>query len=88
MKEHKPNEISFDPEKYEDRNEMWGVIAFWLKTLVENDYIATIHEEDFGIVVIKYDYADDSMGDTYPYWINPGEYERMQYQEEDDGEIH
>ncbi len=76
MMKDKPNQISFDIEKYGgDKDQMWAAISSVLKVLVDQEYVATVRYDDVGIYVIEFDYDDEAMGTPYPYWITPDEYE-------------
>ena len=82
------NEIDFCPDNYSnDTIEMWDDIKITLKVLLKNDNICTIHQEDFGIVVIKYAH-NDNIGVAYgvpnPEWITPEEFELINDNREKD----
>lgn len=69
-----PSEIVFTKERCGEK--LWDMVKQQLEILCSNDYIATIFEEETGIIVIRYSYADQTMGCKYPYWLTEDEYYR------------
>ena len=81
------NTITFCPDTYENNlNSMWNDISTTLQILLKNNNICTINQEDFGIVVIKYDH-DETVGDTpygvpNPLWVTWEEEEKIMLERE------
>ena len=57
-----------------------------LQTLMRNDYVCTIRcdEPSFEIYVIEFDYDDEKLCDTRPYWLTPEQFEKLQHLESED----
>lgn len=70
------NRITFNPEKYKNEVEMWKDITSFMQTLFKNEYVAVAREEDFGIIVIEYEYDQNCncYGVANPHWITEDEY--------------
>lgn len=83
------NTIVVCKNKYNTQEEFENAIKRAILVLLENDYIMTVRydEKGLGIVCIDYDYADQSLGDTYPYWLSPEDALMMEYREESDNEV-
>lgn len=83
---HKVNSFVFCPEDYDKKeSEMYADIADVLKILFKCRYTCTIRREDFGIVVIEYDYLDGELGTYTPVWVDYDEFEMlMSYRREKD----
>ncbi len=70
----KYNSISFNPESYDDDiNLMWMDIGEVVRMLLKNNYLAVCRQEDFGIVVLDFEFADRDYGCDYPVWLSPSE---------------
>ena len=82
------NRIVFDIDHYGgNEKELFKDVAETLRILVKNNEICTFEYEDCGIYVLKHNYADISIVDSYPYWINPEEYEKITIQHDKDNDI-
>lgn len=76
----KPNEMTFCEDDYRDefgdvsKNKLWRDIADFLQILMKNRYICTVRDEG-EVIVINYDYDEMEICTTYPFWIEPEDYE-------------
>lgn len=70
------NRMTFNPEKYKNEVEMWKDITSFMQTLLKNEYVMVVREEDFGIIEVEYNYDErkDCYGSANPYWISQDEY--------------
>jgi len=68
---NRPNEITFDGEK------AWEQAVTVIEILLKQGYTATIRQEDFNIIVINFDYADEEICNYVPYWLTTREKERL-----------
>lgn len=75
---HKVSSIVFCPEDY-DNNEimMFSDIADLLKILFKCKYECAIHQEDFGIVVVEYDYTDVEFRTYTHAWLDSEELDAL-----------
>ena len=75
------NEITICRDNYETREEFEDAVKTAVMLLLNEDYILTIHydEKGLGIICIRYNYADQSMGCDYPYWLSPEEIEQVDF---------
>ena len=73
------NRLTICRDTYKTREDFENAIKKAVMVLIDNDYIATIRydEPGLGIVAIDYNYADQSYGDSYPYWLSPSEWESI-----------
>ena len=79
------NSIVICRDKFKTEEDWKNAIKDAVMVLLENDYIMTIRydEKGFGIVSIDYNYADQSFGDAYPYWLMPEEWESVVWNDEE-----
>lgn len=73
------NQIVICRNKFNSQEEFENAIKNAVMVLLDNDYIMTVKydEKGLGIVVIEYNYGDQSFGDAYPYWLMPEEWESV-----------
>lgn len=78
---NKVNSIVVCKDEYNSEEEWKNAIRDAVMVLLNNNYIMTIRydEKGLGIVAIDFDYADQSLGGTYPYWLTPEELELAEY---------
>lgn len=76
---NKTNELVICKDRYNDEYEFEDAIKTAVMLLLQNNYIMTIKydEPGLGIVVIDYEYDDQSFGCHYPYWLLPEEAEKL-----------
>lgn len=67
------NRIVICRDKYKSQEEFENAVKKAVTVLLDNEYIMTVRYDDkgLGIVCIDYNYADQSLGDIYPYWLFP-----------------
>lgn len=82
----KVNNIVVCKDDFPCEEEFQNAIKRAVMVLLENNYIMTIKydEPGLGIVVIEFDYADESLGSYYPEWLLPDEYESIVWEEDKD----
>lgn len=82
---NKINEIVICKDEYQSIEDFENAIKRAIMVLLENNYIATIKydEKGLGIVVIKYDHADQSLGAPYPYWLTSKEIDKIIWDDEE-----
>jgi len=83
-REELPNQVSFDASKYKTEEELWKDMTALIQILLRQEYIVVFQEEDCGVYIIEFDYADESYGTPFPYWMTPDKYERLCCLDEDD----
>lgn len=78
------NEMVFCRGNYNDDKEFWGYIAMFLQELMRNDYVATIMQDEVGIIAINYEHNErvDAWGCKNPYWLTEEEYLSINAEEE------
>ena len=85
------NTITICKDTYETQEDFDNAIKKAVMVLLDNNYIMTVRydEPGLGIVCIDYNYADQSYGDHYPYWLSPTEWESVTWDDEvsDDEQI-
>lgn len=74
---NKVNELVLCSEDYADEKEFWHKIAEAIMLLTGAGYICTVREDEIGILVIKYDHANQEYGCPYPYWLTPEQAESI-----------
>lgn len=81
---NKVNKLVLCREDYESQEEFENEIKKAVMLLLNANQIMTIRydEKGLGIIVIEYKYADQSLGDYYPYWLSPDEIESVVFDEE------
>ena len=69
------NQLVICRDTYNSDEEFKNAIRDAIVVLLDNNYIMTVKydEKGLGIVAIEYDYDDQSLGGTYPYWLTPEE---------------
>lgn len=75
MVSYKANQLVICKDNYESEEEFVDAINRAVMLLLENEYIMTIQEEEYGIIVIEYETEHIEWGANYPYWLSPEEYE-------------
>ena len=75
----KYNEIVICKSNFNSNEEFENAIKRAVMVLLENNYIMTIEydEPGLGIVWIKYEDSDESLGGSYPVWLSPEEYDSI-----------
>ena len=65
------NSIVICRDEYKSQDAFENAIKDAVMVLLNNNYIMTIRydEKGLGIVAIDFNYADQSFGDVYPYWL-------------------
>lgn len=71
-------EMAFGADNYDNETEMWNDIRDFLRIIIKNDYVGVVEEEDFGVYVVRYGYADTQFGCSHPEWLDGEEYELFQ----------
>ena len=79
------NTLTICRTHYETEREWLDALVNAVKLLLDAEYIMTIRydEKGLGIISIEYNYADQSFGSRYPYWLLPEEEEHVHYLEEE-----
>ena len=82
------NTITICRDTYKTQEDFENAIKKAIMVLLDNNYIMTVRydEPGLGIVCIDYNYADQSYGCHYPYWLSPTEWESVVWDDERDGE--
>ena len=78
------NELVICKENYKTTDEFKNAIRDAIMLLLNAGYIMTVdyNEKALGIVIIRYDYSDESYGRRYPCWLLPEEEETVVYKED------
>ena len=76
------NSVVYSSDRYfgsekEKEEELWNSVRDQLKLLLNSGYIATVRLDETNIVVIDYNYDDESFGSPMPYWLYPEEEESL-----------
>lgn len=69
------NSIEIDRSMYETKDEYENAVKTAIMLLLDAGYIMTVDYEERDLVVIKYSYSDEEIGDEMPRWITPDEWE-------------
>lgn len=82
---NKVNSIVICRKKFDSDEAFKNAIRDTVMVLLDNEYIMTVRydEKGLGIVAIDYDYEDQSLGDAYPYWLMPEEWESVVWNDEE-----
>ena len=82
------NSIVICREKFDSDEAFKNAIRDAVMVLLDNEYVMTVRydEKGLGIVAIDYDYEDQSLGDAYPYWLTPEEWESVMWDDERENE--
>ena len=82
----KVNQIAICKDNFNTREEFENEIKKVIMLLLNNEYIMTVrydaNDKELGVVVINYNYADETWGSHYPYWLTPDEEESVVYDDE------
>lgn len=78
---NKVNQYVLNRALFDSDEEFANHVGQILFNFTKDGYIATFRYEDVGIYIIEYNYADQSLGAPYPYWLTPEEEERIYYEE-------
>lgn len=73
------NEIIICKSNFKSTEDFENAIKRAVMVLLENNYIMTVEydEPGLGIVWIKYEDSNASLGGYYPVWLSPEEYESI-----------
>lgn len=76
------NSIVICKDEYKTKEDFENAIKDAVMVLLNNNYIMTVRydEKGLGIVAIEFNYADQSLGDTYPYWLTVEQAENVFYE--------
>ena len=76
---NKINRFTIIRDNFDSQEEFENAIKAAVMVLLENNYIMTVRYEEkgLGIVAIDYNYSEQELGDAYPYWLLPEEWERV-----------
>lgn len=79
------NELTICRDNYDSKEAFENAIRDQVLFLINEDYIMTIKYDDkgMGIVVINYEYADESFGCPVPRWLTPDDEELLVNMKED-----
>ncbi len=79
------NSIVICKDRYNSQEEFENAIKDAIMVLLSNDYIMTVRydEKGLGIVSIDYDYDDQQLGVSYPYWLTPEEFDNVYWNNEE-----
>lgn len=71
------NRITLCRDDYGSDEGLFDAVKDAVKLLLDAGYIMTVRYDDkgCGIICIDYNYADQSYGCHYPYWLSPEEAE-------------
>lgn len=83
---NKVNELVLCRENYDSQEEFENEIKKAVMLLLNANQIMTIRYDEKGLGIVSIEYADQSYGDYYPYWLLPEEIESVLYNE-DRGDI-
>lgn len=78
---NRTNEICIMQSNFEPLEEYKRFIGDIAYALLKMNYIMTIRTE-LGVneqTIIEYQYADQQMGDAYPYWLYPEEVDTIEF---------
>ena len=77
------NSIVICRDEYKTKEDFENAIRDVVMVLLNNNYIMTVRydEKGLGIVAIEFNYADQSLGDTYPYWLTVEQIEQVDFDE-------
>lgn len=78
------NEIVICKDEYETKEDFENAIRDAIMVLLNNNYIMTVKydEKGLGIVAIEYNSDDQTIGNAYPYWLLPEEWESVVWKDE------
>lgn len=78
------NSIVICRDTYKSQEEFENAIKKAIMVLLDNNYIMTVRydEPGLGIVAIDYNYADQTYGCHYPYWLSPDEWDSITWDDE------
>lgn len=75
LSEETANRITFDVSKYGSEEEMFREVMKVVQVLIAQEYICILSYDDVGIYCLDFNYDDEAMGTSYPYWLKPYDYE-------------
>lgn len=78
------NDLVLCRDYYKSQEEFENEIKKAVMLLLNSEHIMTIRydEKGLGIVSIKYESDDQSLGAPYPYWLSPTEFESVVFDKE------
>ena len=80
---NKVNELVICKKEFENKEEFKQRLTEALTVLLESEYICKIRLDETDIIVIEYEYADQTFGHPYPYWLTPEQVERIPLDDDD-----
>jgi len=82
-----PNTVAFDQSRYRSDEDMWSNITMLLRSLCDAGCVSMVRYEDAGIYVVEFASADQSLGDVYPYWLTPEQFETVVFDKEEETDV-
>lgn len=79
------NQLVLCRDDYDSTEELFEAVKNAVRLLLDAGYIMTVRydEKGLGIISIEYNYADQSYGSHYPYWLSPEEADTIDYGREE-----
>ena len=74
---NKVNELVLCTEDYANEDVFRTKLSEAIMLLLDAGYICTVKEDVAGVIVINYEYADQSYGCPYPYWLTLEQWESI-----------
>lgn len=74
---NKVNKLVLCTEDYANEDVFRTKLSEAIMLLLDAGYICTVKEDVVGVIVINYEYADQSYGSPYPYWLTPEQLESI-----------
>jgi hypothetical protein len=76
------NSIAICKDKFKSQEAFQNAIRDAVMVLLNNGNIMTVRydEPGLGIVVIDYNSDDQALGEDYPYWLSPEEWESVDFE--------
>ena len=74
---NKVNELVLCTEDYANEDVFRTKLSEAIMLLLGAGYICTVKEDVVGVIVINYEYADQSYGHPYPYWLTPEQWDSI-----------
>ena len=80
------NTITICRDTYKTQEDFENAIKKAIMVLLDNGYTMVVRydEPGLGIVCIEFETDDQSIGERYPYWLLPNEWESVIWDGEDD----
>lgn len=80
---NKVNELVICKKDFETKEEFKQRLTEAITVLLESEYICKVKLDETNIIVIEYEYADQSFGHPYPYWLTPEQCESIPLDDDD-----